>query len=167
MRKSLDGYGCKIRKVSTYRPTNQIQVIPTSIKWNYPSNWAGVFLHKSSPRTKHSWHCSIGFLINTAPLNAYFILYNHLFFRKEFFFSNVYISVNTIFECSYLFFWLRNRPSIKYVYKWGNGGWRVIQNVYRCVQGEGYHVSCVRTHLHYLFSFFCLMVSCFICRNLT
>ena len=33
--------------------------------------------------------------------------------------------------------------------------------------GEGYHASCVRTHLHYLFSCFCLMVSCFICRNLT
>ena len=33
--------------------------------------------------------------------------------------------------------------------------------------GERYHASCVRTHLHYLFSCFCLMVSCFICRNLT
>ena len=41
----------------------------------------------------------------------------------------------------------------------------------KCVQvrtgGGGYHASCVRTHLHYLFSCFCLMVSCFICRNLT
>ena len=40
----------------------------------------------------------------------------------------------------------------------------------KCLQmrtgGEGYHASCVRTHLH-LFSCFCLMVSCFICRNLT
>ena len=33
--------------------------------------------------------------------------------------------------------------------------------------GERYHASCIRTHLHYLFSCFCLMVSCFICRNLT
>ena len=32
--------------------------------------------------------------------------------------------------------------------------------------GEGYHVSCVRTHLPYLFSCFCHMVSCFVCRNL-
>ena len=32
--------------------------------------------------------------------------------------------------------------------------------------GEGYHTSCVRTHLHYLFSCFRHMVSCFICRNL-
>ena len=33
--------------------------------------------------------------------------------------------------------------------------------------GEGYHASCVLTHLHYLFSCFCLIVSCFIFRNLT
>ena len=45
----------------------------------------------------------------------------------------------------------------------------------KCVQvrtrREGYHASCVRRHLHvrhlHLFSCFCLMVSCFICRNLT
>ena len=30
-------------------------------------------------------------------------------------------------------------------------------------EGEWYHASCVRT---YLFSCFCHMVSCFICRNL-
>ena len=40
-----------------------------------------------------------------------------------------------------------------------------------CVQvrtgGEGYHASCVHKHLHYPFSCFCLMVSCFICRNVT
>ena len=29
-------------------------------------------------------------------------------------------------------------------------------------EGEGYHASCA-----HLFSCFCLMVSCFICRNLT
>ena len=33
-------------------------------------------------------------------------------------------------------------------------------------RGEGYHALCLRTHLHYLFSCFCHMVSCFICRNL-
>ena len=43
------------------------------------------------------------FLINIAPWNVYFILHYHLFFRKDFF-TNVYISVNTIFECSYLSF---------------------------------------------------------------
>ena len=33
--------------------------------------------------------------------------------------------------------------------------------------GEGYQASCIRAHLHYLFSCFCLMVNCFICRNLS
>ena len=33
--------------------------------------------------------------------------------------------------------------------------------------GEEYHISCVRTHLYYLFSHFFLMLSCFIRRNLT
>ena len=41
----------------------------------------------------------------------------------------------------------------------------------KCLQmrtgGEGYDASCVRTYLHYLFSCSCLMVSCFIRRNLT
>ena len=63
-------------------------------------------------------------------------------------------------------FRLKNRPSSKYVHNWGYGGGHP-----KCVQvligGEGYHASCVRTQLHYLFSCFCLMMSCFICRNLT
>ena len=69
-----------------------------SIIWNYSSYKAGVFLCKISPRTKHNWHCTIGFLI--------------LFFRKEYIlFSNVYISVNTIFKSCYLFFgWEISHP---------------------------------------------------------
>ena len=96
-------------------------------------------------------------------ISSYTAIY---FFIKNFFFECLYFSEYDIRMFLFVFFWLRNRPSIKYICKWGNGGWRVIQNKYRCVQGEGYHVSCVRTHLHYLFSCFCLMVSCFICRNL-
>ena len=85
-----------------------------SIIWNYSSYWAGVFLHKSSPLTTHSWQCTIGFLINTTPL--YFILHYHLFFRKEFIlFSNDYILVNMIFECCYLFFsWEIDHPLSRY-----------------------------------------------------
>ena len=41
--------------------------------------------------------------INAAPLNVYVILHYHLYFCKDVF-SNVYISVNTTLECSYLFF---------------------------------------------------------------
>ena len=67
-------------------------------------------------------------------------------------------------------FWLRNRPPIKYLRNWGiGGGWGVGHP--KCLQvhtgGEGYPASCVRTYLRYLFSCFCLMVSCFICRNST
>ena len=70
-----------------------------SIIWNYSSYYSrGAFLCKNSPRAKHNWHCTIGFLI--------------LFFCKEYIlFSNVYISVNTIFECCYLFFcWEISHP---------------------------------------------------------
>ena len=63
-------------------------------------------------------------------------------------------------------FWLRNRPSIKYVHKYGNAGGHP-----KCIQvhtrREGYHTSCVHTQLQLLFSCFCVLVSCFTCRNLT
>ena len=55
----------------------------------------------------------------------------------------------------------------------GGGGGRSVmrQAAYAAYSGKGCHASCVRTHLHYLFScfwqHFCLTVSCFICRNLT
>ena len=100
------------------------------MKWNYSTNEAEAFLYKSIPHKDLNWHCTIGFLIDTAPKNVYFILQYHLFFRKEFFFVN---SLNTIFECSYLFFWLRNRSSIKYVRKWGNEGEssKICTGVYR------------------------------------
>ena len=42
---------------------------------------------------------------------------------KKFIFSNVYVSINTIFECLYMFFWLRKGPSIKYLRKWWWDGW--------------------------------------------
>ena len=45
-----------------------------SIKLNYLSNYARVFLYKSSSRTKDNWLCIIGFLINAGLLNVYFIL---------------------------------------------------------------------------------------------
>ena len=62
-------------------------------------------------------------------------------------------------------FWLRNRPSIKYVTR------GMEEDHPKCVQvpteGEGYHTLCVGTHLYYLFLCSRLTVSCFICRNLT
>ena len=87
------------------------------------------------------------------------------FFVKNFF-SSVYTSVNTKFECSYLYFgWEIGNPLSMYVT-------RGIDGIHpKCVKvrtgGEEYHTSCVRTHLYYLFSHFFLMLSCFIRRNLT
>ena len=72
------------------------------------------FLYQSSPRTKHNWHCTNGFFIGTALRNVYFILHYHLFFRKEFFFECLYFSEYDIRMFLFVF-WLRNRPSIKYV----------------------------------------------------
>ena len=67
--------------------------------------------------------------------------------------------MNTIFECSYFFFGCEMGNTL---------------NTYATGEMNGGHSKCVplRTggdlHLHlHLFSCFCLIVSCFICRNLT
>ena len=70
----------------------------------------------------------------------------------------MFFSVNKIFECSYLSFGFEiGHPLSMYVTRGMEEGHP------KCLQmgteGEGYHASCVRTHLHYLFSLFCLMVS--------
>ena len=107
-------------------------------------------------------------LVSWMFISCYTTIY---FFVKKFSFSNVYNSVNTIFECPYMFFgWKRGHYLSTYAT--GEGMGRVIQNEYKCLQGgRGRHVSSVRTHLHYLVScfwqHFCLIVSYFICRNLT
>ena len=91
-----------------------------NIKAKYSSNYAGDFPCKSSPRTKHNWHCIIELLINAEYrlmllISVYFILYYHLFFRKEiYFFESLYFSESDIRMPLY-FFWLRKGPSITYV----------------------------------------------------
>ena len=103
--------------------------------------------------------------INTAPRNVYFILHYDLFLRK-YFFPNVYISVNTVFGCSYFSIGWETGRSLKYIRNEGNGGGHPERFQIRN-EGEGHQASCLRTLLQYLFSCFCLMVSCFVCRNLT
>ena len=61
------------------------------------------------------------FLINTAPVNVYFILHYRLFFRKGFFFECLYFSEYDIWMFLFVFS-LRNRPPIKHVRNWRNGG---------------------------------------------
>ena len=51
--------------------------------------------------------------------------------------------------------------------EWGGGGGEAPKCLQMLTGGYGYHASCVSTHLHYLFSCFCFMLSCFVCRNLT
>ena len=55
---------------------------------------------------------------------------------KNFFFFRMFIFQWIWYSNVVIYFRLRNRPSIKYVSNWGNGG-GVVQNVYRYVQGEG------------------------------
>ena len=97
-----------------------------------------------SPLTKHIWCCAVGFLINTAPLNVYFILHYCLVFRKDLFLS-VYISVSTIFECSYWFFGREVGHPLSTLETGGMKGGHPRWNIFSC---------------------FYLTVSCFICKNL-
>ena len=75
----------------------------------------------------------------------------YFFVMNYFFFECLYFSEYDIWMLLFIF-WLRNRPSIKYVRNWGNGGGHP-----KCVQvrtgGEGYHTSYARTHLHALTHF--------------
>ena len=94
----------------------------------------------------------LGFSLILLPgmfISYYTISY---FFVKNLF-SNVYISVNTIFECSYLSFgWEIGHLLSTYV----TSGMEVGH--LKCLQirtgVEGYHTSCVCMHFHYLFSCF-------------
>ena len=56
-----------------------------------------IFFYKSSSRTKHYWHCIIGFLIDTALLNAYFTCTTIYFFVKNF------VMFHSMLECLYIF----------------------------------------------------------------
>ena len=95
MRISLDGYGSKIRKVSRCRPTVSNETI-LATKQEF-------FFTKVAPVQSITDIVLLGFSLILLPgmfISYYTIIY---FFVKNFF-SNVYISVNTIFECSYLSF---------------------------------------------------------------
>ena len=98
------------------------------------SNQPGVFLWKSSPRTKHNWHSSIGFLINNAPRNVYLILHYHLFFLKEFFSFECLCFSEYDIRMFLIVFWSRNScPLSMYAFREMEG---VIQNLCSCAQGE-------------------------------
>ena len=95
------------------------------------------------------------------------------FFLKKFICSKVYISVNTIFKGLYMFFWIRKGPSIKHVCNWHlvRDGGELPSKM--CTAAYRWDVMLMCTYACFCFFFscfrqyFCLIVSCFICRNLT
>ena len=95
VRISLDGYGSKIRTESRHRPAVSNETI-LATKQEF-------FFTKIAPVQSITDFALLVCLINTAPLDVIFHptlpIYSFVIF-----FSNGYISVNTIFECSYLFF---------------------------------------------------------------
>ena len=90
------------------------------------------------------------------------------FFGNKFIFSNVYISVNTIFECLYIFLgWESGHQLATYITV---GTWRSFNMRTVAYREMVCHTLSVRRHLQNLFScfwkHFCPIVSFFICRNL-
>ena len=95
MRISLDGYGSKIRKVSRCRPTVSNETI-LATKQEF-------FFTKVVPVQSITDIIQLGFSLILLP-GMFISHYTIIYFFVNNFFSNAYISVNTIFECSYLFF---------------------------------------------------------------
>ena len=82
-------------------------------------------------------------------------IFGRVWLLKNLFFSNDYISVNTIFECCYLFFgWEIGHPLSTCATEGMEGGHPKCVHVH--TGGEGHHASCVPTHLQTitLFMFF-------------
>ena len=106
------GYGSKILKVNGCRPTVSIETILATKR--------EFFFTKAAAVQSITDTVLLGFWLILLPwmfISSYTTIY---FFVKNFF-SNVYISVNTIFKRFYLFFgWEIDHP-IKYIRNWGNG----------------------------------------------
>ena len=80
-----------------------------------------------------------------------YAIFTTYFFVKKSVFSNVYISVNTIFECLYVFFsWKRGHHLSTYATGGEMGGSSKMPTA--AYRGRRCHILCVCTHLHYLFS---------------
>ena len=119
---------------------------------------------------KHNWHCIIEFwliLLSWMFISSYTTF---CFFVKKFIFWNVYNSVNIIFECLYMFFVWEMAHQLSTCAS--DGGMRSSSKMPTIVyKGTWCHTSFICKHLLYILSCFwrnfCLIVSCFICRNLT
>ena len=114
MRISLNQYGSKLRKVSSSRPTVPNETI-LETKQEF-------FFTKVAPVQSIIGIALLGFWLILFPWNFLFILHYHLFFVNNILFGCLYFSEYDIRMFLFVF-WLRNRPSIKYVRKWRNWGW--------------------------------------------
>ena len=92
---SLDGYDSKIRKVRRCKPTVSNETILVTKQ--------ELFFTKVSPVHSITDIELLGFLLILLP-GMFISSYTAIYFFVKNFFSNVSISVNTIFECSYLSF---------------------------------------------------------------
>ena len=116
---SLDGYSSKIRTGNRCRPAVSNETI-LAFRQEF-------FFTKVAPVQSITGFVLLDFwlmLLSWMFTSSYTIIY--FLVKKKFIFSNVYISVNMIFECLYIF-WLRKGPSIKLVYnctyKSSEAGW--------------------------------------------
>ena len=120
MRIFLDGYGSKIRKISRCRPTVSNETI-LATKQEF-------FFTKVAPVQSITDIVLLGFWLILLPwmfISSYTTIY---FFVKNCFW-NVYISVNKIFECSYLVFgWQTGHPLSTYATE------RMEESHPKCVQ---------------------------------
>ena len=134
VRISLDGYGSKIWKVSKCRPTLSNEAI-LATKQEF-------FFTKLASVQSITDILVLGFwfiLLTWMFISSYTTIY---FFRKEFFLKCLYFSEYDIWMFLFVFL-LRNRPSIKYVHTWGNGGgsYKMCTGVCR---GSGVEKSVIR-----------------------
>ena len=125
---------CNIFGQVSLENMNSKQMQTCSIIWNYSSHKAGIFLCKISPVQSIT--------------NIVLLIFLFYFFVNNILFSNVYISVNTIFEY-YIGHPLSTCPTEGM--EGGHPRWVQVHT-----GGEGYHASCVPTHLQAitLFMFF-------------
>ena len=123
MRISLDGYGSKIRKVSRCRPTVSNETI-LATKQEF-------FFTKVAPVQSITDIVLLGFWLILLPW-MFISSYTTIYFFVKSFFSNVYISVSTIFECSYLSF-----------------GWEIGHSLSTHTNGEmeGGHPKCIQVRI--------------------
>ena len=120
---SLDGYGFKIRKVSRWRSAaSNKTILVTRQEFFFTKVTSADQGNLTDIVLLLFWLILVSWIFISSYIATYFLV-------KKFIFSNVHISVNTIYECLYTFFWLKKGPSIKDVRNcWVMG---VIQNAYR------------------------------------